>query len=235
MLLNINQLIYNVTLASPNYNNGSEQNYIISNDNVATISRSIVSQQIESGDLPVTAAISLDDNKQVNFSFALKEYDLNLADTYYNALNNQFDKNQTVTATIKNWKDAIAEQLNINSDSIEKYNKLISNDYKYLKNLSTQKDLSGMPAQTLLASYLSRIDNYQQHVYSLEKTQKNLEMQLKSANESLSKIGGFTIDKKNKQNVIIVGGVVFAFILGCLAVMLKVFVTNTIRQPKAES
>ena len=103
---------------------------------------------------------------------------------------------------------------------------MIENDHRYLKELSSQKGLEGMAAQTLLASYLGRIDNYQQHIYYLENSQKYLQLKISSIKEGVSTIGGYSVEKSDKTMMLLFVGIILSLFLGCLVVAMKLFIVK---------
>ena len=67
-----------------------------------------------------------------------------------------------------------------NKQNIDRYNQIIKNDQDYVKQLSSSKNVGSLQGQTLLVSYIERIGSYQNKVYSLEDSQRDLKLTLES-------------------------------------------------------
>jgi hypothetical protein len=219
-----------------NYKNTSNSNSvsssietIVNNNQTLLVLNAILSRGISDGVIPASAKIdskpsTFDKDINIELSLSLKNHDKKSIENLYNQLNKNYIESSVYLNSMQELRLSIDSQMSINKESIDKYNAMVSNDHKYLKELSSQKGLQGMAAQTLLASYLDRIDNYQQHIYDLEKDQKYLQLELTSIEKGLSSVGGYNVEKKDKTLVIIMIGFIMSIMFGCIAVFTKIFI-----------
>jgi len=219
-----------------NYKNTSNSNSvsssietIVNNNQTLLVLNAILSRGISDGVIPASAKIdskpsTFDKDINIELSLSLKNHDKKSIENLYNQLNKNYIESSVYLNSMQELRLSIDSQMSINKESIDKYNAMVSNDHKYLKELSSQKGLQGMAAQTLLASYLNRIDNYQQHIYDLEKDQKYLQLELTSIEKGLSSVGGYNVEKKDKTLVIIMIGFIMSIMFGCIAVFTKIFI-----------
>ncbi|MGQ4001550.1 Wzz/FepE/Etk N-terminal domain-containing protein [Francisellaceae bacterium CB300] len=219
-----------------NYKNTSNSNSvsssietIVNNNQTLLVLNAILSRGISDGVIPASAKIdskpnTFDKDINIELSLSLKNHDKKSIENLYNQLNKNYIESSVYLNSMQELRLSIDSQMSINKESIDKYNAMVSNDHKYLKALSSQKGLQGMAAQTLLASYLNRIDNYQQHIYDLEKDQKYLQLELTSIEKGLSSVGGYNVEKKDKTLVIIIIGFIMSIMFGCIAVFTKIFI-----------
>ena len=152
----------------------------------------------------------------------------------YNILMDDFSNSLIIKKQVKLWKQNVQRSLKANEENIARYNSLIKQNQDYLKELSSQKRLSGIDGQTLLSSYISRIDSYQKKIFSLEDSQKNLKLKFESLQPNLSKFGSITYQKKSKLSKakFLVIGFMLSIFMAFIGVFVKIIITKAMIEYK---
>ncbi|MDE5021004.1 hypothetical protein NAI54_11775, partial [Francisella tularensis subsp. holarctica] len=76
--------------------------------------------------------------------------------------------------------DNLQRTILANKQNIDRNKQIIKCDQEYVKQLSSSKNVCSLQGQTLLASNMERIDSYQNTVFTLEDSQKDLKLTLES-------------------------------------------------------
>lgn len=152
----------------------------------------------------------------------------------YNTLMNDFSNSSIIKKQVELWKQNIHRSLNANEENITRYNSLIKQNQDYLKELSSQKRLSGIDGQTLLSSYISRIDSYQKKIFSLEDLQRDLKLKFESLQPNLSEFGSMIYQKNSKLSKakILVIGFVLSIFMAFIAVFMKIVIRKAMIEYK---
>lgn len=152
----------------------------------------------------------------------------------YNTLMNDFSNSSIIKKQVELWKQNIHRSLNTNEENITRYNSLIKQNQDYLKELSSQKRLSGIDGQTLLSSYISRIDSYQKKIFSLEDLQRDLKLKFESLQPNLSEFGSMIYQKNSKLSKakILVIGFVLSIFMAFIAVFMKIVIRKAMIEYK---
>jgi hypothetical protein len=145
----------------------------------------------------------------------------------YNTLMSNFSNSTRIKKQVELWQQNMQIDLKANEENIVRYNGLIKQNQDYLKELSSQKRLSGIDGQTLLSSYISRIDSYQKKIFSLEDSQKDLKLKLESLQPDLSTFGSITYEKSSKFSIIKI--LALGFVLTLFMAFMVVFIKVVIR------
>ena len=144
---------------------------------------------------------------------------------------NQFSQSNVIKSQTELWKVNIEQNIASNAKKLIRYNGIIKQNQDYLQGLSSQKRLSGIDGQTLLSSYISRIDSYQKKVFAIEDSQNVLELKLKSLKEDLTAFANMTCSKSGKLSAftIVALGLLFSLFVAALVVFLKVTAVNAVK------
>lgn len=199
----LNNILASVQQADPNNNLLNDIEILVANKNKMTFFSLVVSAP-------------LDSKKEV--------------ERLYNLLMKDFSESIIVKRQIQIWRDNIQRNIDANNEYITRYSDLIKQNQDYLKELFSQKRLSGLDGQTLLSSYVNRIDSYQKQIFSLVDSQKTLKLQLDSLQPNVIKFGDINYDKSSKLSKlqILVVGVLLSIFIGLLGVFVKVIIKKAI-------
>ncbi|KEI35440.1 hypothetical protein FRA_34c06550 [Francisella sp. W12-1067] len=148
----------------------------------------------------------------------------------YNLLMKDFSESVAVKRQVQVWRDNTQRNIEANNEYITRYGDLIKQNQDYLKELSSQKRLSGIDGQTLLSSYVNRIEGYQKQIFSLVDSQKALKLQLDSLQPEVTKFDDIDYEKNSKFSKlqILVLGVLLSIFLGLFGVFVKVIIKRAI-------
>ncbi|OIN83911.1 hypothetical protein KX00_618 [Francisella sp. TX07-6608] len=119
-----------------------------------------------------------------------------------------------------------------NQQNIDRYNQIIKSDQDYVKQLSSSKNIGSLQGQTLLASYMERIDSYQNKVFLLEDSQSDLKLTLESLQPEVVGIGDINYVKNTKLSRVklVVIGLVLSVLIALIVVFLKVIFSRAITE-----
>ncbi|NDU13174.1 hypothetical protein FWH90_08995, partial [Francisella tularensis subsp. holarctica] len=137
-----------------------------------------------------------------------------------------------VQRQIKLWKDNLQRTILANKQNIDRYKQIIKSDQDYVKQLSSSKNVGSLQGQTLLASYMERIDSYQNKVFSLEDSQKDLKLTLESLQSKVVGIGNIVYVKNSETSKVklVVIGLVLSVVIALIVVFLKVIFSRAITE-----
>ncbi|AVC43794.1 hypothetical protein B4919_02860 [Francisella tularensis subsp. novicida] len=174
------------------------------------------------------------DEKAIYFglSTSAKLSDKDAINSVFSKVIERFSNSDIVQSQIKLWKDNLQRTLSANQQNIDRYNEIIKKDQEYLKQLSSSKDFGTLQGQTLLASYIERIDSYQNKVFSLEDSQRDLKLNLESLQPKVVGYGNIVYVKNSKLSKVklVVIGLALSVFIALIVVFLKVIFSRAITE-----
>jgi capsular polysaccharide biosynthesis protein len=188
-------------------------------------------------DIQVLAPGSVDKNqKRIFFSLSVnaKLSDKQKVCDLFDLLMNDFSDSMIVKKQVELWKQNLHRNIELNQKNIDRYQKIINSDNRYLKELSSSKNVGTLQGQTLLASYTNQIERYQGKVFSLQDQQQRLSLELSSLQPKLSSFGNITYTKTSKLSKveILLIGIVLSIFVSLFIVFIKVVLSNAIAECK---
>ncbi len=231
---------YKQIIQPPSYLNGQSEATILDDDKLNIILQNTLTdmQQSDPDNIllnsikilaPTKDGDSSKDLKRIYFSLLVSstfENSDNVQKLYDNLMSN-FSNSTIIKKQVELWQQNIQRSLNASEENIVRYNGLLKQNLDYLKELSSQKRLSGIYGQTLLSNYISRIDSYKKKIFSLEDSQKDLKLMLESLQLNLSKFGSITYEKSSKLSIIKI--LALGFVLTLFMAFMVVFIKVVIR------
>ncbi|MFP8950144.1 hypothetical protein, partial [Francisella tularensis] len=174
------------------------------------------------------------DEKAIYFglSASAKLSDKGAIDSVFSDVMERFSNSNIVQRQIKLWKDNLQRTILANQQNIDRYKQIIKSDQDYVKQLSSSKNVGSLQGQTLLASYMERIDSYQNKVFSLEDSQSDLKLTLESLQPKVVGIGDINYVKNTKLSRVklVVIGLVLSVVIALIVVFLKVIFSRAITE-----
>ncbi|APC94732.1 hypothetical protein IBE10_04070 [Francisella tularensis subsp. novicida] len=174
------------------------------------------------------------DEKAIYFglSTSAKLSDKGAIDSVFSDVMERFSNSNIVQRQIKLWKDNLQRTILANQQNIDRYKQIIKSDQDYVKQLSSSKNVGSLQGQTLLASYMERIDSYQNKVFSLEDSQSDLKLTLESLQPKVVGIGDINYVKNTKLSRVnlVVIGLVLSVVIALVVVFLKVIFSRAITE-----
>ncbi|ABK90301.1 hypothetical protein IBE20_03210 [Francisella tularensis subsp. novicida] len=178
--------------------------------------------------------ISKKDEKAIYFglSTSAKLDDKARVNKLFDTIMDKFSSSDIVQRQIQLWKENLQRTLLANQQNIDRYNQIIKSDQDYVKQLSSSKNVGTLEGQTLLASYMGRIDSYQNKVFSLEDSQKDLKLTLESLQPKVVGIGNIVYVKNSETSKVrlVVIGLVLSVVIALIVVFLKVIFSRAITE-----
>ncbi|MBK2356974.1 Wzz/FepE/Etk N-terminal domain-containing protein [Francisella hispaniensis] len=239
--------IYMQMIQPPYYLKGYSSNNIIADNKLNAILNNILKdmQQSQSDDKILTNIDIIEPGDDLNInskkqeksiyfrlSTSAKLNDKDTVNKLFNAMMDKFSNSHIVQKQIQLWKENLQRTLLANQQNIDRYNQIIKSDQDYVKQLSSSKDVGSLQGQTLLASYMERIDSYQNKVFSLEDSQRDLKLTLESLQPKVVGIGEviYLKDSKLSSLKLIIIGVILSVILALAVVFLKIIFSRAVTE-----
>ncbi|WP_306669150.1 hypothetical protein [Francisella opportunistica] len=174
------------------------------------------------------------DEKSTYFalSTSAKLSDKSTVNTLFSDIMEKFSSSDIVQRQLQLWKENLQQTLAANQQNIDRYKQIIKSDQVYLKQLLASRDVGSLQGQTLLASYMDRINSYQNKVFSLEDSQRDLKLSLASLQSKVVAIGNIIYAKNSKLSTVklIIIGVILSIVIALLAVFLKIIFSKAITE-----
>lgn len=236
---------YQQIIQPPLYIGSKGQVSILGNDTLATVLQNIVAGMQQShpenqilNNVDVIAPTKSDTKYGVRVFFTIstksKYENKDQVNSELDGVINKFSQSPVIKNQVELWQQDIERNIDSNKRKLIRYNNFIKKNQYYLKDLASQKRLSGIDGQTLLSSYINRIDSYQKAVFSIEDSQNELELKLKSIKTGLSAFGYMTYTKISKLSVAIIFilGLVLSIFMASIVIFLKVTLLKAIKEYK---
>ena len=234
---------YQQMIQPPVYTNGKSQASVIDNNVLVSILKNIIAdaQQSDSdnsilSNMNIIVPTKPDAKGPGRVYFALstkaKYDDKESVSVEFKDIVNKFSQSKIIKNQVELWKVNIEQNIAFNTKNITKYNGIIKQNQDYLKDLSSQRRLMGINWQTLLPSYISRIDSYQKEVFTIENLQNKLNIKLKSLKTYLSEFGSMTYSKSTELSTfsIVILGLFFSLFAAAVVVFLKVTIIKVVQE-----
>ncbi|APD50929.1 hypothetical protein [Francisella hispaniensis] len=239
--------IYMQMIQPPYYLKGYSNNNIITDNKLNAILNNILQdmQQSQSDDKILSKIDIIEPGDDLNINSKKQEKsiyfglltsakldDKATVNKLFNTIMDKFSNSYIVQKQIQLWKENLQRTLLANQQNIDRYNQIIKSDQDYLKQLSSSKNVGSLQGQTLLASYMERIDSYQNKVFSLEDSQRDLKLTLESLQPKVVRVGEVIYLKDSKLSILelIIIGVILSVIFALAVVFLKVIFSKAITE-----